>query len=618
PVWSEPSPVDAGANPSGSTNDPLLPPPLSSTEPYNDGALFCSSLTFLPDGRLLAAGGTAYYDDPALISKYGVIELEGMANSRIYNPQNNTWTQAGDMNYGRWYPSTVALPDGDVFVASGVKRLIKTMYPDQAIDGGDPVDAATDSGRNVVDTETFDTATATWTENPDSADRSLPLYPRLHLLPNGKVYFNAAGQVFNPDGYAYDEYLWNQAAAYDPASQTWADLGIPGVGTPAPGFRGSTFSIMLPLAPDAAGSYTEANFLTAGGILGTSPGTYFAVTDSRIDTVDTTDMSLTSASTGALNQPRWYGTGVLTPTGEVIAFSGASADEVVGPGTAIPVTEPELWNPTTGEWTQLAGATEKRTYHNTAALLPDGRILVGGHAPISTLYGNNTTLVEGTTTPQETRNPTFEIFEPPYLFRGERPSIDGSPASAQPGQTIPVTIDIDGADVESVVLMRKTAITHLVDGGQRSIVLPITERKPNKVTVQIPAAGGVVPAGPYLLFVNQSTPNGPVPSVAEEIRIEPSPAVSPTLDGGATALVKPRDFARPVIDLAKAGGVAVDDTLAFHEIAEVMGIPHHTIAARDHGGRRPGSPFTALAVGVGLCGLAAVARRRASARRLHR
>ena len=55
------------------------------------------------------------------------------------------------------------------------------------------------------------------------------------------------------------------------------------------GFRGSTFSIMLPLEPDAAAHTPRREFLTAGGVLGAvvvpSPGTYLATDLSRIDTV---------------------------------------------------------------------------------------------------------------------------------------------------------------------------------------------------------------------------------------------------------------------------------------------------------------------------------------------
>jgi hypothetical protein len=573
PTWQPTVPDDGGANGSGYDIDPLLPG-FESREAYNDGALFCSSLTFLPDGRVLAAGGTAYYHDPALVSKYGLSELEGLRNSRIYDPATNTWTQGDDMTFGRWYPSLVPLADGKVLVASGVKKLVKTLYPDQP---------PTDSGRNVVQTETYDPATGTWSENGAAAERSLPLYPRLHLLPNGRVYFNAAGQVFNPNGYAYDELTWNTAAAYDPSSKTWADLGIPGVGTPAPGFRGSTSSIMLPLEPEADGSYDKARFLTAGGILGTTPGTYFAVTDARVDTVDTTTMSLSSQSTGSLNQARWYGTGVLTPTGEVLMFSGANADEVAFPGTGIPVTRPEMWDPATGTWTTLAAASEQRTYHNTAALLPDGRILVGGHAPIATLYGNNTTLVPGVTTPQETRNPTFEIFEPPYLFRGTRPAIKAAPTSLGHGGTFEVKVDVPAEEIDSVLLVRRTALTHLVDGGQRAVELPVVARQGKTLTVAAPPNSAVAPAGPYMLFVNRSTAEGLVPSVAADVTVAGSgAAVAATVATSGTstsAEAAPaggvaRPATRPAVDLDEAGAVPVEATLAFHEIAEVSGIPH--------------------------------------------
>src|SRR5205807_818844 len=162
----------------------------------------------------------------------------------------------GKMHAGRWYPTIVPLADGKVFVASGVTKLIKPLYPDHP---------PTDSGRNVVMTETYTPSAGVWADNGRAADRSLPLFPRLALIPGGRI-------------------------------------------------------------------------------IGTTPGTYFAVSDSRIDTVERDSTKVTSASTGSLNQPRWYGTGVLTPTGEVIAFSGASADEVDGPGTAIPVTTPELFD----------------------------------------------------------------------------------------------------------------------------------------------------------------------------------------------------------------------------------------------------------------------------------
>ncbi|MEA2402158.1 MAG: hypothetical protein QOK00_2561 [Thermoleophilaceae bacterium] len=132
PTWTVPSPSDAGANPGGYGN-PLFPG--GNGEPNNDGALFCSDHTFLPDGRIIATGGTAYYQDPEIADTgIGVVELEGLRATRIYDPATNRWSQTGSMNVGRWYPSLVSLGNGKEFVASGVEKLVKPVYPDHPED----------------------------------------------------------------------------------------------------------------------------------------------------------------------------------------------------------------------------------------------------------------------------------------------------------------------------------------------------------------------------------------------------------------------------------------------------------------------------------------------------
>ena len=132
-------------------------------------------------------------------------EIEGLKNTRICNPADDHWAQTGSMAYGRWYPTLVTLAGGDVFVASGVTKLVKPVYPDNPLN----------SGRNVVQTETFDVACGVWSENGALAERTLPTYPRLHLLPSGEVFYNAGGQAFDPVGYGYDMALWNVVATYD-------------------------------------------------------------------------------------------------------------------------------------------------------------------------------------------------------------------------------------------------------------------------------------------------------------------------------------------------------------------------------------------------------------------
>ena len=503
PTWSTPSPSDGGAQDQAQYLIPGVTGSYAEDPNHgNDGDLFCSDQLQLANGTLLVPGGTNWYDEPQIPgTPYGVAELQGVKETRIFHPDTQTWTQTGSMNFGRWYPSLVTLPDGKVFVASGVTKLLKPLY----------LDRPADSGTNVTETETYDPATGKWTANGAAAKHSLPLFPRLHLLPDGKVFYDGGGQVFSPAGEAYDEATWNLDAVYDPAHKSWTDVGIPGIGTAAPGFRGSTFSVMLPLAPP----YTSASFLSAGGVLFPTPGSYFANPFSNITTVDTTKGdSLSTKATGDLNHPRWYSSAVQLPDGTVAAFSGADRDEVVSPGTEIPVQQAEIFDPATGKWTAAAMQNHPRTYHNTAVLLPDGRVLVGGHAPIPTLYTKNLDL-PGPFSPNH-RDPSFEIFSPPYLFRGPRPTITAAPNSIGWGHTITIATP-DAARIDHAVLARNTSLTHLVDGDQRSVILPVVSRTPGTVTLAEPPNSSIAPAGPYLLFLDGSSAKGLVPSVAAQL-----------------------------------------------------------------------------------------------------
>lgn len=509
PTWTRSDP-DPAANPNGAEGEYNPGGLYNDDETRNDGDLFCSDQVFLADGTLLDVGGTHYYQEPGVpgMPTYGVVELEGLKNARLYDAETNTWSATGSMTYGRWYPSIVTLPDNRVLTLSGVTKLIKPVYADRP----------GDSGRNVTQSEVYDPATGSWTV--DGGNKSLPLYPRMHLLPNGNVYYDAAGQTFNPSGQAYDEALWNMASSYDPATQTWTDLGLPEFGNGLKGFRGSAFSQMLPLKPNAQGAYDTVEVLSAGGVYGVTPGTYVGTDTSTLNRITLGpdgEEQFESENTGSLNNPRWYSTGVSLPTGEVVAFSGADRDEVVAPGSGTPITTPEIFDPKTGEWTELASQSKGRTYHNTATLLPDGRVLVGGHAPITTGYGKSTDLLEqtlGFSNPN--RDPSFEIFSPPNLFYGARPVITAVDPSLDRGRTLTIETP-DAADVSSVTVVRNTAMTHLVDSDQRTVVLPVVSRSNGSVTVQVTDNAAVLPDGPYTLFVNKQYEQGETPSVGRQV-----------------------------------------------------------------------------------------------------
>jgi hypothetical protein len=94
PVFGTPTPEDAGANPNGNPDAEPLPLPNTAGDGVNDGDLFCSDQVQLSDGRILAVGGTDWYNDPSIPgTDFGVAELAGLKNARIFDPATNRWTQ---------------------------------------------------------------------------------------------------------------------------------------------------------------------------------------------------------------------------------------------------------------------------------------------------------------------------------------------------------------------------------------------------------------------------------------------------------------------------------------------------------------------------------------------
>jgi hypothetical protein len=476
------------------------------------GGIVPAGQTVLYDGTVLIAGGSEWridmQNDPIGSDLYGDDE------ARLFDPSNDTFRPVEQMSKGRFYPTLVTLADGRVLVTSGVGRVGFGMAtPDPA-------------AAQVTLSELYDPETETWQDAGES-EWSFPLYPRLHLMPDGTVLFGGAGQTWGQMGGAADMGTWSFRRVYDPATQTWTMLDANRYGTRS----GATSTLLRLEAP-----YDRADILLAGGTVGPTPSSWMATTISELVQVTAGGIVNEPAMKGPLDglngdltqlrNQRWFGTSVMLPTGEVLLVNGGDFDDVIDPGAAAAVRMAELYDPDTNTWRELAPGSRDRVYHNTAILLADGRVLIGGHAPHTAHYTQHT---NPATRHNNYRDATFEIYEPPYLFRGDRPVVD-SVTPVQDGRALSLVLG-DGTapgDISEVVLVRLAAITHTVDSDMRAVVLEHAVDG-SGIVAQLPRDGDgrIVPPGAYHVFAMRSTDDGPVPSVAQTVLVQPD-----TVNGG--------------------------------------------------------------------------------------
>jgi hypothetical protein len=306
---------------------------------------------------------------------------------------------------------------------------------------------------------------------------------------------------------------WNNQASYDPATKTWRDLGLGKLGA-----RSGAADVMMRLEPNADGDYDSAKVLMAGGTLGVSPGAYVATPFTEIVTMsdtDNDDVWDSSTELGPnLNNPRWFSTAVNLPNGDVIVANGGTLDDVIFPGTADGVRQLELYD---GEkWVGLGSADRDRTYHNSAILLKDGSILLGGHSPINQGYGGASATMDDDTggmVASNLRDPSFQRFYPPYLSAGPRPVIDSVDDSSVSNGDV-VELELSGAATTEVVLSRLPSQTHTTDADARTVKVDATIAA-GDASFEIPGAT-VVPPGYYYVFANSALG---VPSVAQIINV---------------------------------------------------------------------------------------------------
>ena len=458
--------------------------------------LWCGGHTFLPDGKLLFVGGTSYYPpDPDPF--YG-----GLKKAYLFDPFSETWEQLDDMQVGRWYPTLIRLADDRVLTLAGLEYRAPNATPETST-----IKILFELLTKMDDyitrvQEIFDPVTKTWSRLRE--ERKLPLYPRLHLLPDGDVFYSG---IFNTHFLTPGRY---PSARWSPKTQVWTISG----GQHWQKNREEGISILLALRPPdyrpqilIAGGGTHNVGRTLMSLLHSigkdSWSSFFSFLTKVQDTVEQIDLSVPDAGWQLMNRMhhrRVHANGVLLPDGSIVVVGGMST---YGHGSGAhnvhgAVLEAEMYDPSMNTWTRMAAQQKPRLYHSTAMLLPDGRVISMGSNP-------GTKMIEK----------SIEIFSPPYLFHGDRPVITQSPGHIVHGQPFSVMVD-RARQIGQVVLMRPEVLTHVTNTDQRLLELEFRAENDEKLEIQGPHTPAHMPRGYCLLFVLD---NDGVPSVGKFLKV---------------------------------------------------------------------------------------------------
>jgi hypothetical protein len=417
------------------------------TSPGTD--MFCPGTAVLPNGQVLVNGGSS------------------SPRTSLYDWSSDSWRASADMNLPRGYEADTLLSNGGVFTLGG----------------------SWSGGQGNKNGEV-------WTH--DGGWMTLPGVP--------------VSNVIGPDPqgvYRGDNHLWLFAQsngmvfhAGPSAQMNWIST-TGGTGSiESAGNRGND-----PYAINGtAALYDIGKILKVGGAQsyqqngGTT--TYASNSAYLIDISRGPAQPVNVQQLSGMTYQRAFANSVVLPNGNVVVVGGQSIPSPFSDTAAILV--PEIWDPATKSFSLLKPMHVPRTYHNTAILLPDGRVFVGGGGQCGSGCAEN--------------HLNAEILTPPYLLNTDgsqaaRPTIKSAPGSASRGQSVMVTTD--GA-ATSFVLMRLSSVTHSVNNDQRRIPLSASTADGLTYTLSIPADSGVVLPGYYMLFALNAQG---VPSISQTIQI---------------------------------------------------------------------------------------------------
>jgi galactose oxidase-like protein/Big-like domain-containing protein/glyoxal oxidase-like protein/fibronectin type III domain protein len=484
----------------------------------------------------------------------------------VLNPQTGNVVQIPDAKADLFCAGQAVLADGRIMVIGGTK---------------------TDGGLGVANITTFDWHNETWGELTPMNFRRW--YATGTTLADGKVLVTSGDDQSATDVVETPE-------IYSPATNTWTSLTAAKNYMPVypfiyqlpdgrivhlGGSEQATASEVLDLTTNKWTTF-DSRVIDGGSIANYAPGKFIKAGSASDDgfsgnslkTAYTLNMNEAGAiwqPTASMAFPRSFLNLTNLPDGTVLATGGDT--DKSGENNANAVLQAEDWNPGSGSWTTYAPMSAPRLYHSVAVLLPDGRVYVAG----------------GGGTPLVTDQKSAQIFSPPYLFKGPRPTVSSAPATLEYGSTAFVGTP-DASSIARVSLIRTGSVTHAFDENARATQLSFTQTA-GGINVTIPSNRNDIPPGYYMLFIV----NGEgVPSIAPFVRFpapyeNTSPPTAPTelvaTGGEGTAALK--------------WGAATDDQGVSRYNIHRSSTPGFTPTAANKVGQTTGLTFTDTNVPAG-------------------
>ena len=412
------------------------------------------------DTMLFCAGHALMADGNLMVSGGHKADDRGLDITNIFEYLPERWiTGLPKMAKGRWYPTVTTLPNGRLVTVAGKDTTEAVVRIPEIWENGQ------------------------WVPLP-GANLSLPYYPRDFVAPDGRIFY--AGEQI---------------------TSRWLDVDANNGGQRGRWTAGPSHIWKFNRDYGSAAMYEAGKILYVGG--GGDPGWDTSDPKSPVPTATAERIDLTAGapsweSAGSMGTPRRHLNATVLPDGTVLVTGGISGGGELNDVTS-GVHEAELWDPATNEWTTLASNTITRAYHSVSLLMVDGTVLSGA---------SGDAFIPGTGTPYPAQR-NHEIFHPPYLFKGARPTIADAPSSVGYGGSFTVTT-ANAAQVEQVRWIRLASVTHAFDANARANTLSFT-RTASGVQVQSPASRNLAPPGHYVLYILNR--NG-VPSTGRIIQIQ--------------------------------------------------------------------------------------------------